>query len=787
MTALNKRLATFGLACVALCWGCGAPVREDRQIEWSADGKSVAFEHDQKGVFVASASDGKATRIFQPDASTVAVSRPLRSPTDSRLIFATAQPPDGAAARVSVSNPALAPPPEGRVVFMLPVTWTCWLQPAAVAEELPPPERLFSAGCDHVGYVAGGLIVRWRPDGQAVIYLAADEHEPHRQTLYEFDLLTKSTRRVFPHAADAMVFDFTPRGTYLTCVVGNLNSTDPNSGIWIGKINDERSWWKVANSELLATGELPSLIEALRASRPAWTQDEARFANVSCRQPAAAGEIPRHELKVTQFIDRIPQVVAQSNEPFADLFWSPDGQSLGFIERTAGGWGNLRLRRAAGELTGAVNTRPVRRFAGFSPDGTQVAYVAPDPSPALPAAVWSLLLPPDPAARDAVIVADATGETPGVVVFTDMRVTFPAWSPTGQKLSLWLTFVPRYRSMLSIFFGWGLRPGDPAALVDLPQGTVTWLPVSPGEELQVGHYYALKGDYATAWEWYERANQKLSATAPPPNFEQALARLQSPEQAVLFQSICLAKLGRNGDAAQKRREFEQNLWPVARAAGDAATGLFGLFLHGSRQGALLRSLVASLYEAEVYLALGLGADAITQLEHQMPLAESDAARLGQAVVLSQLLLIERRHTDYVALATDTLAPLALREWQALGQPAADGSADGGTPRFWVESAMSLSLAPLFHADFVKELPHDVLADSVTKWLALRGGLAADGLSTAMTLCLRAAQRELHDTEGFNAANARLAANPGFLLRGQTPDESIDELFRQFLNRPQAGF
>src|SRR5439155_26004375 len=113
---------------------------------------------------------------------------------------------------------------------------------------------------------------------------------------------------------------------------------------------------------------------------------------------------------------------------------------------------------------------------------------------------WALLLLPDRLARDTVVVANTSETGTTTDVFSGMRVTFPVWSPTENRLSLWITFVPRYHSLLSILLRWGLWPGDPAATLDLSTGDVAWLAVTPVEELQVGHYYLLKKDYARARE-----------------------------------------------------------------------------------------------------------------------------------------------------------------------------------------------------------------------------------------------------------------------------------------------
>src|SRR5579872_5904201 len=86
---IRLRLESIAL-CLLLLAGCGGTVREDRAADWGRDGSTVAFQHDKEGVFVADKDGKSVTRIFNPDASVLATSRPLYSPLDGRLIFTTA-------------------------------------------------------------------------------------------------------------------------------------------------------------------------------------------------------------------------------------------------------------------------------------------------------------------------------------------------------------------------------------------------------------------------------------------------------------------------------------------------------------------------------------------------------------------------------------------------------------------------------------------------------------------------------------------------------------------------
>src|SRR6516165_9732737 len=58
-----------GLAILFCVSGCmNDPVREDRAADWGRDGGTVAFQHDQDGVFVADREGNRLTKIWKPHA-----------------------------------------------------------------------------------------------------------------------------------------------------------------------------------------------------------------------------------------------------------------------------------------------------------------------------------------------------------------------------------------------------------------------------------------------------------------------------------------------------------------------------------------------------------------------------------------------------------------------------------------------------------------------------------------------------------------------------------------------
>ncbi len=711
------------------------------------------------------------SQIFQPDEAVLATSRPLTSPTDGRLLFATAGPLDES--KPLPALPAGPVPAEGQIVHQIPVRFTCWVRDEPQLDQPAAVRKLFTATCGHVGYVSAGLVVRWHPDGKHVLFVASLEDGAEQHSIFEYDLRSEQTRRIFPHAGHAIFCDWTPNGSALVCVVGNGPNPKPSSsagqdGIWIGSPDEKDSWWQVPESEQLSFGELPSLIESLRASRPAWTRDDSRFAFVS-RVPSEPPETKvKHRLHQVEFASRKISKVAESEGLFADLHWSPDGQRLGFLTQTSIASASLRILEPNGTISDVEASQPIRKFAGFDATGRRLAYVAVSPmNPRLESPLWALLLKPDPLSRDSVWIADANLTSEGREVFSGLRVTFPLWSPTEDRLSLWLTFTPRYRSLMSMLRQWGLWPGDPAATIDIETGEVSWLAVSPQEELQIGHFHLLKRNHAEAWRWYEQARQKLPAAKPPQNWIEFAQRIGAPENSQLFESICLKRLGREDDAAAKFSEFEQSFFPSpdqAKKISDPIDAMFGAL--GS-QAELLKHLIHDLYAAEVFLSVDALDDALTQFRAEPQRPVSDDATLSRAIVLAQLLLIARDEDGYLQHATNVIRPLALKMWKnPAGQPE--------NPNFVLQTATGLCLAPLFRSDFLSRVSDTALQENTSIWKEERDRLENGLPAVAVDLVLRAAASKRNDLAEVQAAEERISRSTAGrdLFAGQSIDDGL---------------
>ncbi len=743
--------------------GCG-PVREDRSINWSSGGESVGFQHGQEGVFIADKDTGKLIKVFQPDPDVLATSSPLWSPVGRQLLFTTARDPKGQPA-VDVGilqgeNPA------GNIYHQRDIIYTCWLCEEASAEKATKPIALFEAACDHVGYVAANLVVRWHPQGQRILYIKQTGEQQHG--LFEYDLESKQSRQVLPHSSQDLIFDWTPDGTHLVCVLGSAKEPQETDGIWIGRPGDD-DWWQVPNSGQFAKAELSSVLEQLRATRPAWTADGTRFAFASYVPGMTKEEPGRHTLWFGTLANQQMEELVQGDQPYRELHWSPDNKQLGMLrgEQDAA----LHLLPLGKPLSQPINNKPVRRFAGWNKDGSHLAYVVPDGSVVDEDDMWAFLLVPDIEARDAVYITDRTGATPGQQVFSGLRVTFPQWSPKDDKLSLWVTFSPAYRSLVSHLLGWGLRRGDPAAIFDLKTREMSWMAVNAQEKIQIGHYHLLKHDYAQAWRWYEEAERELPPpkAATPREFLEALQSLSGPRDFSFFQYHCLTKLERPDDARRKLEQFQQNFLPKlpeappqagttkqssAPAQEEIATErLMRELLDPS---GVFSQLLRDLYMAEVFLSVDAAADGEAFFRQSLAAADTDQARLSHALVLGEMLLLQKKHAAYAELATDKITPLL---FQFSKPQSADRRRNLIDPQGLLDMVGMFTLMPLATPDFLAGLPAEQVQKLLPSWHALREKATSDFGRLQVDLVLHASYQRLGMEKEQREIIQRVRDNP----------------------------
>jgi hypothetical protein len=749
------------LGALALTLGCGQPVREDRTVHFAPQGNAVGFQHGADGVFVADKDGGGLTKVFSPDANTLAVSTPLFSPDGRRLLFTTAH---------GQGNPpgprlpgGLGGDPAGNVHHQQEVTYTCWLRGDGEAE----PKALFQARCDHVGYVAANLAVRWHPRGDRVLFI--EQTGPQQHGVFELDLATQKKRRVFPHLAAAILFDWAPDREHLACVLSSPNNDQSTDGIWVGR-PDQETWWHVPESEKLAQAALPSLIERLRATRPVWTRDGARFAFVTSAPSAAADAPPTYHVRTGDPATRVVALLTQGPQRFRDLHWSPDGR-LGLVRE--GRPPTLHEVGPKGELAPVPARGSVRRFAGWDASGKHLAYVTPELGRPADGKATSLLFLPDPEARESVVLADGAGRA-GREAFSGMRVTFPQWSPAETKLSVWFTFAPPHRCWLLQLLGLGLRPGDPAAVLRPASGEVSWMAVNALEKAQVGHYYLLKRRYEEAWKWYAEAGKGLPKPRPAAGVLERWQGWLSPQNITFFEYHCLLKLGRKDEAAAKLLEFRQRLQekPAAPAGGSGqptASVLPQAWEAALEPDSPLGLILRDLYAAEVFVGVDALADGQAFFRDALANAATDPEKLSSAVALAQLHALAGQPEQLAAAATDSLMPAALRVWQPkAGRPAADLN----EPQTFLLLAVGATLLPLYTPDYLAAIPDRRLRELVTRWEALRGQARDDVARLAVDLFLDAAYKRLGREDDRRGVTDRLKNNTARaeLFGDKTPSE-----------------
>ncbi|MGE3804372.1 MAG: hypothetical protein AB7K24_06845 [Gemmataceae bacterium] len=601
--------------------------------------------------------------------------------------------------------------------------------------------------------MAANLAVRWHPHGHRLLHVQEIAGGPH--ALFVFDLASRKSERLFPHSSAALLFDFAPDNKHLVCVLGSANKPQNNDGIWIGR-PEQDEWWHVPGTQQLAQGELPSLIERLRATRPAWTPDAKQFAFVSSRPPVTDQERPAYFVHLGDLATRKLELLAHGKTPFRDLCWAASGEQLGLVRD--GQEPALLLLRPGVEPGPPVNSRPVRQFVGWSVGGKHLAYIVPDRIPLTEGPGWAFLLLPDRKARDAVFLADGAGNEPGHEVFSGMRVTFPQWSPRDEQLSLWVTFAPTHRSWVSQFIGRSLQPGDPAALLDPKTGKLSWLAVNAHEKAQIGHYHLLKRDYAEAWRWYSAAEREQSPAVAAPSPRQTLAMLQDLDgrgDSTFFQYYCLTKLGRDDEARAMLERYTKTFLPATTTANNRNPGeqiLQGMLREVLAPDGVFAPLFRDLYAAEVFLSLDAVEDGESYFRGRLAATRGERERLSAALVLGQLLLLQGKHAEYLELASASVAPLLLRIH--LKQPHARAESLLN-PQTLLDMVGDVALLPACAPEFLKSVPTDTVAAAHSRWQKLRLEATRDVHRRCFDRLLTAAQVRLGQKQLSNEEASRL--------------------------------
>lgn len=778
MSRSSRRLVhLFGCLFLAVISGCSPPtVQEDRSINYSAEGSGVAFQHGDEGVFIAS-SDGQSLQQIHESADALAVSSPLWSPVDDRLIFTTAHPAEPDDEGVVQPLAAWDANPEGRRFVRQPVVYTCWLREATANAEPSQPSPIFTARCDHPGYIAANLAVRWHPSGEKILFL--DQEEEGGVGLFEFDLHSASKRRLIEHRAGALIFDWSPNHKYLTCSLLDVRDNKAHDGIWV-RSGEDSEWWQVPNSALHTLLQDVDGLEQLRRTTPAWTADDQHFAFV-------AEHYREHQVRKIFRVTPASQTATQLYETesvIQDLRWQPNSRRLAFVDTADD---SLRIIDESGEISDPVNEFDIRRFVGWNHDGSKLAYISPEPLPPSQSE-WMLLFPAVAGARDRVYMSD--GETGGTarLVHGDVRITFPQWSPTRDELSLWGTYAPTHVSLLSMVLPWTLRPGDPAAILDCATGEMRWMAVNSHERSQVGHYYLLKRDYERAWHWYEKA-AKDRPTAEPiklTDLPQVIQQRRVYQNPMFFEFYCLHKLGREAEAEQRLKEFRRSMtfeweetdlesWGLRFSTPEAKAQL-------NQFVAFLTPVLQSVYMTEVFLSLDAAEDGAKFFQRQMQAASTDAEKFASLVCLSQLLLASKDYEAYADLITHQLAPLWARlgDWRYFPFPQ-----ESGEQNDWLRWAQQGVVAigsgsaalPMASSEFTKLLSERQCRRLLEDWEAFGEDATSDEMRLAADLAMHALLRRLDDGRQ-DEVRRRIAENPVVIAQNEEGFPDVDRMIQE---------
>jgi hypothetical protein len=619
--------ALFVLFAVAA--GCNPPVSQDRKITVSPDGKQVAIQHDEEGVFLTDTKTGKPQKVFEPGSDVLATSSPRWEPAGKRVIFAVAKTPDGRPA------PRVATPADGRRYTAIPCVYTCMLIEDS-ADKNAKPVELFTAPCDHVGYIGADLALRWHPDARHIDFVKRTE--PGKHSLFRFDLATKETRRVLDADADSLVFEFLPNTERRYVLRGTRGGEGTDDGLWFEQPDGS---WRHAPGTRVRPASGFDVLESLRESRPAFTRsgDKAALAQFTRAKEDDAGTTTVTAVPVS---GGATQTWLTAPGRLRDFHWRPDGAKLALVH--GGKVGELQLVGPDGSEPLAPGERVVS-FAGWDSSGGLFAYVRQDDLPCQKHANSSLLLYPNADARSSVIVVAADGQRKELI--SGLQATFLNWFPNEAKLTLWLTFEPSYRRITTAR-STGLM-GDPAATLDAVTGKLDWKTVNGFENVQVGHHHLMRGELAEAAHVYEQARPHLTEG--------------ERRELLVFEWLLLKRQGRGDAARAKIEEYRWRSVPVCVAAegqGSARPVPAG-FVGGAPAAVLMARNFASILECDLFIAeagLSIGAtDEVAEFFRAALATEDGPARLSNSLILASLEMLRGRTGEYAELLLKWAVPL----------------------------------------------------------------------------------------------------------------------------------
>lgn len=756
MIYVARRIGAIAPFLLVAALGCSPGIKEDRTISFSSDGRSVGFQHGDAGIFLNDVQSGAAEQIYELEPGEIVASSPQFSDDDA-LIFAVARPYD--------SDQELARDPRtwdnapsGRQYFPGATEYKCMHRTSGAGK----PEELFVARCDHTGYVAANLAVRWHPSGKSIWFV--DRTEAGQIAVFEYTLADKSRRRVTQFESAALVFDFSPAGTFASCA-----SLGTASGIVQFCPVDDEQWSELPDSGL-AGPPTADWLEQLRASLPKFdSRDQACVYKTRAKFRASADPGKTRwntELRLFNFSSMKANVLHGALGDIRDIHWHPADVSVAFI----GNDNNLNSIAIGSVSSGKQSVESkrlaggVRSFAGFSPDGSRIGYTRAEQ----PKTTKSTdLFTPIAESRDELIFSrlDAGGSPADVAAaqssFNSMRLTFPHWSPSESKLSAWATFNPTHRSQLSRLIPWTLASGDPAIVIDAETGDVTWMPVNAAEEAQIGHYYLLQREDSQAWQWYKKSIDAREPMQPIKLSSWQLFTNQSQliQDSTFFEFICLKRLGKVEAASDRLALFNKHF---VLDHGDV-TEVVALAVSGgaaeSEQEEVASKLASRISETalpvlkasfitEVYLSLDAADEGVAFFTEQAKTLLTPWEALANRICLSHLILATGQAGAYVEFVLSQLVP-AFDEVIQPGSLFANvnsGSLSESWPSIeqaFVRMATACAMLPLLSEELAASLAsdnHDKLVSRLEVLVASSTDEMRERFLSRVLICLDVQQR-----------------------------------------------
>jgi tetratricopeptide (TPR) repeat protein len=730
--SLRPALRAMAAVLLVATIGCKPGVKEDRTITFSPDGKA-SFQHGKNGVFITDPATGKPKQIHKPAPDELAISPPIWDAGGKRMVFAVAKATDGIQREVGDT------PADGRRFAELPVSYTCFLYDSSAPNG--KPEKLFETTCGHVGYIGAGLGMQWHHDGKHLDYI--EQSAPNQHHIRSFDLNTRKSGSVSLSPAEHIALGSSTNQSHRIALLGGAGE---QSGLWIENTGTG-TWWRVPDS---ASNKVN--LEELRQRLPKWSRDGTKLAFADgptlrvCDIATKQTQTWYQGLTKQQPEQSVDAALMLLDRPqLSDLYWHPDGKRIGLVDDA-----QLIMVGPSGLLK-KVNDSSVVSFAGWSADEKRMAYVSTEPLP-YSGAPWATLLVPNVHAHSAVWITDANGENPGKKLVTGVRATYLHWSQNEPKLSAWLTVVPPYHLPDEGYLG--MRPGDPAAIIDPETGQLDWLPVNGSEQAQIAHVDLHAGRLDAAIRRFDEA----AATLPP----------GAKADWMFFRAIALQKARRYDDANEAWKRFEPSSPPkdAPGAAGNMNPQI-------GDNGAIklpTNSEVISLrhrFAAEAFISLDLSGEGIEYFQREVKEAKTDPERFSALVVLCQLYLLTDKRVEYVELATNQLLPLSRR---ILDNTKSNGDAING--------AVASTILPLAVSEFSSSLNQELVRRVCGKISS--HPQRNDDIDYVCQNIVRTLSRNLQDAGNAEKADKRLGNHPARLRWNLNNKESFDlEFLKQF--------